>query len=262
MSGVATSGEAVSIDGMQGLGDTRHHGITSQLLDRNYHILVGLPEDYAASGEETYPAIYVLDGGALYPLFASYTRLLRFAGDVPNFIIVGISYGTDDWEAGNDRSHDFTAPTDEREFWGGAEDFQGFLEKELLPFIEGTYRADSDRRIIFGRSLGGQFVLFTAQTRPKLFWGHISSNPALHRNLPLFLEMQPERPEAKSHLFVSSAANDDPVFREPALEWIRHWTSRDELPWRLHVETPEDHNHFSTPAIAFRRGIQWLFEEQ
>jgi predicted alpha/beta superfamily hydrolase len=38
------------------------------------------------------------------------------------------------------------------------------------------------------QGLGGQFVLYTALTRPDLFWGHIASNPALHRNLPFYPE--------------------------------------------------------------------------
>ena len=247
------------VEGMQGLGDTRHHVVTSESLDKDYHVLVGLPDDYAAAGDKTYPVVYVLDGGVLYPLFASYTQLLRLAGDVPDFILVGISYGTSDWQNGNARSHDFAAPTDEREFWGGAEDFRNFLEGELLPFVEARYRAQSDRRVLFGRSLGGQFVLYAAQTRPDLFWGHIASNPALHRNLPLFLSMEPEPAASQSHLFVSSGENDDPVFREPALEWIEHWSEKEDLPWRLHVETLDGHNHFSTPAAAFRRGLKWLF---
>jgi predicted alpha/beta superfamily hydrolase len=259
--GVAPADDVVSIDSMQGLGDTRHHVITSKTLNKDYHILVGLPDGYDASGDTSYPTIYLLDGGTLYPLFASYTRLLRFAGDVPDYILVGISYGTDDWQQGNDRSHDYTAPTDEREFWGGAEDFRKFLDGELLPLIESKYSSDSNRRVIFGRSLGGQFVLFTAQTQPDLFWGHIASNPALHRNLPLFLSLKPERPDTESHLFVSSAENDDPVFREPAMKWIEHWSNAEDLPWRLHVETLDDHNHFSTPAAAFRRGLGWLFPD-
>ncbi len=254
-----TPGQPVAVDGMQGLGDTRHHVISSQHLDKDYHILVGLPDGYDNAADETYPVVYVLDGGELYPLFASYSRLLRLAGDVPGFILVGISYGTSDWENGNDRSHDFTAPTEEREFWGGAEAFRDFLERELLPSVESRYRARSDQRVLFGRSLGGQFVLYSAQTRPGLFWGHIASNPALHRNLPLFLSLEPESVTGDSHLFVSSAENDDPVFREPALKWIEHWSSVESPPWRLHVETLDDHNHFSTPAAAFRRGLRWLF---
>ena len=205
--------------------------------------------------------MYVLDGGELYPLFASYSGYLAAGKEIPPLILVAISYGTDDWEQGNDRSHDYTAPTEEREHWGGAIDFQGFLENELIPFVEDKYRSDAKRRIVFGQSLGGQFVLFTAQTRPDLFWGHIASNPALHRNLPFFLETVPADPETPSHLFVGSGSDDDPRFRTPALEWIEHWSSKDSTPWRLRVETLEGHSHFSAPPASFRDGLRWLLSD-
>ena len=32
------------------------------------------------------------------------------------------------------------APSDEREHYGGAKDFQTFLGDELIPFIEASYR--------------------------------------------------------------------------------------------------------------------------
>ena len=176
-------------------------------------------------------------------------------------ILVAISYGTSDFRKGNNRGHDYTAPSDEREHYGGAKDFQTFLGDELIPFIEASYRSRATRRIVFGQSLGGQFVLYSAQTRPTLFWGHIASNPALHRNLDLFLTMTPEIPEegALSYLFVGSGSDDDPQYRKPALQWINHWTHVEPKPWHLRAVTLDGHNHFSAPPASFRRGIRWLF---
>ena len=262
LSYAATDGTPVEVSGLQGLGDTRHHLVTSVAAEDDYHVLVGLPQSYEESADRDYPTLYILDGGALYPILKGYYRFLRLSGESPEMILVAISYGTADWREGNNRGHDYTAPTDEREFWGGAADFQRFLANELIPYVEDRYRSRSDRRIVFGRSLGGQFVLFTAQTQPDLFWGHIASNPALHRNLELFLSMEPkEAPSTAAHLYVSSASNDDPVFRGPALGWAEHWTGKAETPWRLNFETLDGHNHFSTPAESFRRAILWLFPE-
>lgn len=261
LSTAAVFAQSVSIEGMQGLGDVRHHEIVSTSNGESYHVLIGLPHGYADSGGERFPTVYVLDGGELFPLFASYSRYLRHAEEVPDLILVGISYGTDDWEAGNNRGHDYTAHTDEREHWGGADDFQSFLADELLPMIESEYRSRRDRRIVFGQSLGGQFVLYTAQTRPHLFWGHIASNPALHRNLPFFLELhgEPDPARERSHLFVASGSDDDPRFREPALEWIGHWTGAESTPWDLRAVTLDGHGHFSAPPASFRQGLMWLF---
>jgi len=255
-------GRPVSIEGLQGLGETRHHVAVSELLDKRLHILVGLPDGYDASADESYPTVYILDGGELYPLLKSYSNYLYNGGEAPELILVAIFYGTDDWQQGNDRSHDYTAPADEREFWGGAGEFLGFLRDELLPFIETNYRSSPDKRIVFGHSLGGQFVLYSAQTEPGLFWGHIASNPALHRNLPLFLDMRPETPLSLTHVFVGDASEDDTRFLEPRTRWIEHWTGKSDLPWALHTETLEGHNHFSAPPASFRRGIRWLFADE
>ena len=72
----------------------------------------------------------------------------------------------------------------------GIGDISYHLFEELIPLIESAYPSDDQQRIIFGQSLGGQFVLYTALTDPALFHGHIASNPALHRNLDFFLHWQ------------------------------------------------------------------------
>lgn len=261
--GAISPAEPVHVAGLQVLGNTQHHVIESESLGRSYDVLVGLPDGYDETDATSYPTIYILDGGELYPLFRAYYQYLRNGGDAPEMILVAISYGTSDFRKGNNRGHDYTAPSDEREHYGGAKDFQTFLGDELIPFIETSYRSRATRRIVFGQSLGGQFVLYSAQTRPTLFWGHIASNPALHRNLDLFLTMTPEIPQegALSYLFVGSGSDDDPQYRKPALQWINHWTHVEPKPWHLRAVTLDGHNHFSAPPASFRRGIRWLFSD-
>ena len=254
---------AVSTEFLQGLRDTRYHHVESDSIGRSYHIYVMLPDTYDESADYKYPTIYLLDGGALFPLLSAYYRYLNSGEEIPNAIIVGISYGSASFNGGNYRSTDFTAKSSEKEFWGGAGQFQEFLSEELLPFIEATYRAHSGRRVIFGQSLGGQFVLYTALTEPDLFWGHIASNPALHRNLPFFLRRhaEPTPADERSRLFVASGTNDDPTFRDPALEWIEHWSDVEDRPWQLKTTNLAGHSHMSAPPASFRQGMQWLFSE-
>ena len=260
---IGAKAEGVDSRYLQGLGDTHYFALESDVVGRGYHIYVMLPAGYADSPETNYPTVYLLDGGNLFPMLVPYYGYLNFAGEVPDAIIVGISYGSDTFEGGNLRSTDYTAPSDEREFWGGAGNFQRFLETELIPEVERRFRSRPDRRIVFGQSLGGQFVLYTALTDPDLFWGHIASNPALHRNLDFFLDEHWDRnaEPTVSRLFVGSASGDDPIFRMPALEWIRHWSEVDNLPWQLETMTLNGHSHFSAPPAAFRAGMRFMFEE-
>ena len=260
---MSTGSLAVDTRFLQGLGGARYTRIESEILSRHFHIFVMLPDGYDQSPGEDYPTIYLLDGGALFPLLSAYYRYLNFGAEIPDAIVVGISYGSDTFEEGNYRSTDYTAASSVRDYWGGAGKFQSFLSEELLPYIEKTYRSDADRRVIFGQSLGGQFVLYTALTRPDLFWGHIASNPALHRNLPFFLQIhgKAERTGEQPRLFVASGSRDDPRFRIPALEWIEHWSNNDDNPWRLKTMDLEGHTHMSAPPASFRQGMSWLFYE-
>lgn len=253
-----SSGDPVAVEGIHGLDGTVRHTIASENAEHEYDILVGLPDGYDTS-DQRYPVVYVLDAGIHFPVLFPYHGYMTIGGAVPEVIFVGISYGTSDWRAGNNRSHDFTAPSDEREEWGGAGDFLDFLERELIPGIEKAYRADPDRRVVFGQSLGGQFALFAAQTRPDVFWGYIASNPALHRNLEFFLETVPAASPDR-RVFVASGSDDAPRFRVPAVAWIEHWSAIDDSPWSLETVTLDGHTHFSAPPTTYRRGIEWLFD--
>ena len=249
---------------LQGLGAPLYQRIDSEIIGRPYHIYTMLPAGYEESPDRYYPTVYVLDGGALFPLLAAYYRYLNFGQEVPDLILVGISYGNDNFGEGNFRTTDYTAISDERDYWGGAGRFQRFLGDELFPQIEAVYRSRADRRVIFGQSIGGQFVLYTALTQPGLFWGHIASNPALHRNLPFFLKdhAKPANTGDRSRLFVASGSKDDATFRGPALQWIQHWSGKEDNPWQLKTMTLDGHSHMSAPPASFRQGMIWLFSSE
>jgi len=262
LSGMVCRADSLETSLLQSLGEVKYHELNSENLGRPLHVFVDLPEGYQAS-EQNYPTVYLLDGGNTFPLMAAYHHYLRFGDEAPAAIIVGISYGADTFKEGNWRSTDYTAPSKEREFWGGAAVFQKVIQDEIFPLIEGNYRSDVEQRVIFGHSLGGQFVLFNALTKPGLFFGHIASNPALHRNLPFFLSWHGEKDITMplSRVFVSSGEFDDPRFRQPAIQWIRHWQAVSPGPWVLETRTLAGQTHLSAPPEAFRQGLQWLFSE-
>ena len=248
----------VPIEHLQGLGTLEYTELASERLGRSLHVFVRLPDGYETV-DEALPAVYVLDGGGLLPLLAGQYHYLSLGDELPPLILVGISYGATTFREGNMRQTDFTAPAPDRDFWGGAGTFQAVLREELLPLVERRYRADPQRRILFGQSLGGQFVLFSAVTEPALFRGCIASNPALHRNLDFFLQWRGEGPVPRmdSRLFVSVGALDDPRIIEPAVAWRDHWAAR-ERPWTLEFRSFEGQTHFSAAAEAFTQGMKWL----
>lgn len=249
-------GSATPIEFLQGLNKPHYFEHQSKILDRPFHIFVKLPPEYSTLTQKV-PTIYLLDGGNLFPMLASYHQYLRFEETAPPVILVGISYGASTFEEGNYRSTDFTAPAESRDYYGGAPIFLDMLEKEIFPKIEADFRSDPKQRIVFGQSLGGQLVLYAAIKRPNLFHGYIASNPALHRNLPFFLQTNTGGSPNGARLYVSSGSLDEERFRDPALAWIDRWKSVDNKPWALKVETLDGYGHFSAAPESFRRGLSW-----
>lgn len=257
----AAGADTVNWKALHGLGAVEYHTLERDGDFVPLHVFVRLPPDYDPAADRVYPTAFLLDGGVMFPILAGYQRHLELAEDAPPMIVVGLSYGTDDWRKGNARSTDFTSVVEGHDHWGGAPEFLSLLQERIVPLIEDHYAVDSNQRILFGQSLGGQFVLYTAMNAPDLFFGLIANNPALHRNLPTFLE-QPIKCDTVSppRLFVTSGEFDDPRFRVPALKWIDHWTAQSEGPWKLRTVTTAGHNHFSAAPLAYRQGLLWIIE--
>lgn len=139
--------------------------LLSKETGRRYHIYIRLPESYSKAPLGTrYPVVYLLDGDSLFPILATEHLFLNIDERLPEAIIVGIAYGSFD-PLINKRDVDFTAPADGmKPEYAGAPAFQRFLKTELIPAIERRYRVDSDRRVLFGQSRGGSFVLYSAFT--------------------------------------------------------------------------------------------------
>lgn len=249
------------LDRLFGMGQPDTFTLTSETLDRDFHVYVRLPQGYEAS-DDVWPVIYLLDGGILFPMLVPYHFMLTIDEIAPEAIIVGISYGGLGFANGNMRATDYTAASAEVDHYGGAAAFQSFLESGLLPLIDERYRTAPQRRVIVGQSLGGQFVLYTALTRPELFWGHIAINPALHRNLAFFRDF-PARPgAAPARVFVGAGTLDAPRFREPAREWIDAWSNREGSRLDLEVASLIGEHHASAAPEAYRVGLRWLFDTE
>jgi hypothetical protein len=86
---------------LQGLGDTRYHLFESKTLGHPLHIYVRVPESPEQNPEQTFPTVYLLDGGVNFPLLSSYYHYLRISEELPEMLLVGISYGSDTFDGGN-----------------------------------------------------------------------------------------------------------------------------------------------------------------
>src|ERR1039458_3499631 len=151
------------------LGHSDQRTITASKFGRSYDLFISLPEDYSTS-KQAYPVLYVLDGWH-FPMMASLQKNNIYSKRMPPVIIVNIGQSPAS-DAMNLRARDFS-PTPIAQSQGGggggAAMFLDFLEHELIPFIDRTYRTNPADRGILGHSLGGKFALYALEQRPALF---------------------------------------------------------------------------------------------
>ncbi len=243
---VADPANAAPIDHLPVLaGD--YFAIDSREAKHRYHVYIRYPEGYAEQADRRYPIVYLLDGDSLFPHLASLQLFLHYDDNIPDALVVGIAYGSFD-SPQNRRAQDFT---------DGAFAFGRFLELELIPMVEGRLRARPDRRILFGQSRGGGYVLHSAFTTPDLFWGRIASNPTLDR-LPALGQRPTAATRTDLRLLVTSGANDRPQYREPIVRWFAQWQARPGLPWELRTETVSGGTHAADAGRVYRMGMNWL----
>lgn len=225
-----------------------YFALRSAAMGSTYHIYVRYPEDYTSKPQAKYPIVYVLDGDSAFPLIAPEHLFLTYDDKLPDAIIVGIAYGS------------FAPPVNHREvdFGSRAPDFQRFLADELIPAVEKRTRADPNRRILIGQSFGGNFVLYSAFTRPDLFWGRIASNPSARMHPDLMGTAPAAASRGDLKLVVVSGTANNAQGRDAALSWVSRWRER-QLPWSLDEVDIPGGTHAADFANAYRLGLHKLF---
>ncbi|RYF72726.1 MAG: alpha/beta hydrolase, partial [Comamonadaceae bacterium] len=166
-----------------GVPRTERLDLTARANGATYPIEIYVPPAHA-SGEQTFPTVYITDADAMYvqgqTRFQNFRSLLAAAGK--QAILVGI---------GNTarRGVDYDLP--------GAQQYHDFLVKELVPLMESRYRADPARRMLSGLSLGGSFVviamLLEALEGTMVFSHFLSSDGAFHSNYGSAIDALEER---------------------------------------------------------------------
>jgi len=146
--------------------------IRSEILGEERTIEVCLPEGYGDS-EEAYPVLYFLDA----EMVSRFTDVIDMVesqhatGVLPRMIVVGIH--------NTNRNRD-TIPVsvEARPESGGSLNFLRFLDSELIPLIDESYRT-SHPRVLYGASNAGLFVVYALLKSPDSFDAYIASSPMI-----------------------------------------------------------------------------------
>jgi len=236
--------------------DTEQQTLTSAKIGQRYDLLVSLPNGYATSGQ-SYPVLYILDGWH-FPLMAFLQNNNTYSKRMRPVIMVNVSYGsTPDLMA--QRARDFTPTKTSREATsGGAAAFLDFLEHEVIPFVDRTYRTIPSDRGLLGHSYGGLFAIYALEQRPALFQRIVAASPALSwDNRLLFAAARQQSRSLPSPVRLDLSAGDEDEFGF-ATDTIAFAKLLDELKpagldYRFTVYRGENHN--SVRLVSFPAGL-------
>ena len=237
------------------LAHTEQREIASKKIGQRYDLLVSLPHDYETSGKR-YPVLYVLDGWH-FSLMAFLQNNNIYSEKMPPVVIVNISHGED--APTELRGRDFTpVKTAKYANSGGAKLFLEFMEQDVIPFVDRTYRTIPTDRGLLGHSLGGLFALYALEQRPTLFQRLVVASPAMARDdgsvVAALSRMKALPSRVRLDLSVGGDAPDDPRTLPPiakALEGIKG------LEYRSTVYPGENHN--SVRLASFPPGMYWVY---
>lgn len=253
--------------------------VYSKVLNENRSIWVHVPESSKMNKANSYPVLYVLDGGEHFLSICSILNQLS-PGEVPEMIVVGIANR-------NNRTRDLT-PTKVEEArgaanWvkdsGGGETFTTFIKQELIPYIDNKYPTENYKTLI-GHSFGGLLVVNTMIQHPELFKNYIAIDPSLwwdnevlskdiakklinesYQNKSLFISLaNPLSPDKEKRL---EKLVKDQSFQTEGIRAIYNFSKiiSESKTSKLNFKHKfyENESHGTVPLISMYDGLKFLF---
>jgi predicted alpha/beta superfamily hydrolase len=246
------------------LPNTEVHHLTSKAREIDYKIYVALPNGYQDSTRR-YGVVYLLDADYSFAIARNVVEHLSDRNHLEPLIVVGIAYGGP-LQYRLNRTRDYT-PThspdggygpEMQKHSGGGPDFRQFVSRDLIPFIERTYRTDG-RRALVGHSYGGLFTTWTLLTTgATLFDRFIVVSPSLWYDERMIFSVSPKEPlKGKVYLAVGSIENS---LMATDLRRMAAALRKNHKSLAVRDEILDDETHNSVFPSAFSRGLRWVFD--
>jgi len=236
--------------------------IKSPLLNETRDLNIYLPLSYSQDSLKTYPVIYLLDGSK-HEDFIHISGIVQFGSFswinmIPESIVVGI---------GNvDRKRDFTYPSenklDQKEFptSGKSAHFITYIEKELQPFIDSTYRTTETKTII-GQSLGGLLATEILLKKPDLFDNFIIVSPSLWWDDEKLLDFQSTPYKATKWIYIAGGKEGEVM--ERTAKALYNKLKKEQKPHtHLQYEFLEGKTHGDALHMAVYHAFEHIFEQK
>lgn len=236
--------------------------IHSEIVGMDYTLKISLPFRFNPKAK-TYPVFYYLDAWNSSGGMNEMVKSRMFSKNMEDAIVVGISFEANPITFGQIRARDYCPPLADTSSPQRGDKFYGFLEKELIPFMEEKYNANPIDRGVLGYSLGGLFATWTLKQEKLLFNRLAILSPSLWYGGEDFI--------FKNEQFLESVKNSDglKVFIScgslegkqmiKAAEYLSKVLSKNEKnEVQFVIFEGEDHGSCNLPATS--RAVSFLYE--
>jgi predicted alpha/beta superfamily hydrolase len=206
----------------------KHEKFRSRFLRNQRDLIVYLPPGYHEQPQRHFPVLYMHDGQNLFDAATSFVPGMDWhvghtadnfilTGAVQPLIIVGI------YNAGKARINEYTPTKAPRLGGGRADQYAKFLMQEVMPFIQGEYRALSDPRVtgIGGSSLGALLSLYLGLKHPQTFGRIAALSPSIWWNQRVIYRFAAAAPvEPRPRIWLDIGTQEGPRI-VPEVEQLR-----------------------------------------
>lgn len=251
--------------------------IESQVLHETRRYCVHLPASYGYAGnaKRRYPVLYVLDGEVFFTMAAGVADFMGSGSNgnyaIPDMIVIGVD--------NTKRTRDMT-PTHSLGHTGGIGDFSSsgggaaflsYLEKDLVPKIDGDFRTTTFR-VLAGHSFAGLATVNAFQDKGATFQNFIAIDPSLwwddgvmlrqakasgvsrdiHRRLYIALANTPSIDGAYAGIAATHMAS--------IRAYAQFMKDKPDMASRFRMDYFADEEHGSVPLLALYHGLAYIFD--
>lgn len=221
------------------------HTIQSEILQQERIIFIYLPRGYEDSNR-SYPVHYVSDAPTTANLFYDLLTLHALSNAMPQSIVVGLQSDGREVNLHPEK---------------GAQKYLDFIEQEVIPYVEPTYRTKPFRSIA-GHSLGGGFAIYAFLVRTDLFNLCMAGSPYPLEYLTNMIGQDGILNETSEPRFLYSSTgtvSDIPAaqfedFKQAVMEKA---PQNVQYTFQIH----EGESHISNVAVNFQEGLEGFYRD-
>ncbi|WP_165699462.1 alpha/beta hydrolase [Hymenobacter jejuensis] len=244
--------------------NSEHRVMQSKVAGHTYDVYVHFPVGYAQAAGKKYPVLYVVDGDNDFSPTLEYLGLLMAEYHIPEPLVVAIGDGGLIGTPTNKRNRDFTpTATTAMPGSGGAPAFLGFIEQELMPFVEKNYQADPAQRSLYGYSMGGLFGTYVLFQKPTLFRNILIGSPALGYDKGKVFDFESayhaKHTALPVHVFIEVGELETPGQKEPYQKLVRLLEARHYQNLDLHTVVIEKVTHLTGKPVTMLKALGWAY---